>query len=190
MKIRSTLLAASVLLALTACNKPAEPAAEAPAAEAAPAPEAAPAAEATTPAADAAATTDTAAAPAAGECSFNLEGNDAMQYNVKNIDVPKSCTEFTINLKHTGKMPVAAMGHNVVIASAADMNGVAADGATVQPDHVKAGDTRVIAHSGMVGGGESTSVKFEVSKIAAGGFNFFCSFPGHSALMNGTLTVK
>lgn len=189
MKIRSTLLAASILLALTACNKPAEPAAEAPAAEAAPAPEAAPAAEAAAPAADAAAT-DTAAAPAAGECSFDLEGNDAMQYNVKNIDVPKSCTEFTINLKHTGKMPVAAMGHNVVIASAADMNGVAADGATVQPDHVKAGDTRVIAHSGMVGGGESTSVKFEVSKIAAGGFNFFCTFPGHSALMNGTLTVK
>ena len=189
MKIRSTLLAASILLALTACNKPAEPAAEAPAAEAAPAPEAAPAAEAAAPAADAAAT-DTAAAPAAGECSFDLEGNDAMQYNVKNIDVPKSCTEFTINLKHTGKMPVAAMGHNVVIASAADMNGVAADGATVQPDHVKAGDTRVIAHSGMVGGGETTSVKFEVSKIAAGGFNFFCTFPGHSALMNGTLTVK
>ena len=189
MKIRSTLLAASILLALTACNKPAEPAAEAPAAEAAPAPEAAPAAEAAAPAADAAAT-DTAAAPAAGECSFDLEGNDAMQYNVKNIDVPKSCTEFTINLKHTGKMPVTAMGHNVVIASAADMNGVAADGATVQPDHVKAGDTRVIAHSGMVGGGETTSVKFEVSKIAAGGFNFFCTFPGHSALMNGTLTVK
>ena len=189
MKIRSTLLAASILLALTACNKPAEPAAEAPAAEAAPAPEAAPAAEAAAPAADAPAT-DTAAAPAAGECSFDLEGNDAMQYNVKNIDVPKSCTEFTINLKHTGKMPVAAMGHNVVVASAADMNGVAADGATVQPDHVKAGDTRVIAHSGMVGGGESTSVKFEVSKIAAGGFNFFCTFPGHSALMNGTLTVK
>lgn len=189
MKIRSTLLAASILLALTACNKPAEPAAEAPAAEAAPAPEAAPAAEAAAPAADAAAT-DTAAAPAAGECSFDLEGNDAMQYNVKNIDVPKSCTEFTINLKHTGKMPVAAMGHNVVVASAADMNGVAADGATVQPDHVKAGDTRVIAHSGMVGGGETTSVKFEVSKIAAGGFNFFCTFPGHSALMNGTLTVK
>lgn len=182
MKIRSTLLAASILLALTACNKPAEPAAEAPAAEAAPAPEAAPAADA--------AATDTAAAPAAGECSFDLEGNDAMQYNVKNIDVPKSCTEFTINLKHTGKMPVAAMGHNVVVASAADMNGVAADGATVQPDHVKAGDTRVIAHSGMVGGGETTSVKFEVSKIAAGGFNFFCTFPGHSALMNGTLTVK
>ncbi|AXA83903.1 azurin [Lysobacter oculi] len=189
MKIRSTLLAASILLALTACNKPAEPAAEAPAAEAAPAPEAAPAAEAAAPAADAAAT-DTAAAPAAGECSFDLEGNDAMQYNVKNIDVPKSCTEFTINLKHTGKMPVAAMGHNVVVASAADMNGVAADGATVQPDHVKAGDTRIIAHSGMVGGGETTSVKFEVSKIAAGGFNFFCTFPGHSALMNGTLTVK
>ncbi len=186
MKLHSTLLAASVLLALTACNKPAEaPVADttpAPAAEA-PAPEATPA-DTTAPAADA------APVAAAGECAFNLEGNDAMQFNVKNIDVPRSCTEFTINLKHTGTMPVAAMGHNVVIAKSGDINGIAADGATVKPDHVKAGDTRVVAHSSMVGGGESTSVTFEVSKIADGGFSFFCSFPGHAALMNGTLTLK
>ena len=189
MKLRTPLLAAAIVLALAACGKSSEPAAapDALTPAAAPAPEAAPAVDATAASADAAAAPDAAAAE---QCSFNLEGNDAMQYNVKNIDVPKSCTEFTINLKHTGKMPVAAMGHNVVIASAADMNGVAADGATVQPDHVKAGDTRIFAHSGMVGGGETTSVKFEVSKIAAGGFNFFCTFPGHSALMNGTLTVK
>ena len=188
MKLRSTLLAASVLLALTACSQPAEPVAE----PAAPAADTAPAAT-PAPAADAAATApaDTAAAaPAAGECAFNLEGNDAMQFNAKNIDVPSSCAEFTINLKHTGTMPVAAMGHNVVIAKTADINPIAADGATVQPDHVKAGDTRVVAHSKMVGGGESTSVTFPVSAISAGGFSFFCSFPGHAALMQGTLTVK
>ena len=188
MKLHSTLLAASVLLALTACNKPAEPVAETPT----PAAETAPVAEATPAPAETAAPapTDTAATPAAGECAFNLEGNDAMQYNTKNIDVPKSCTEFTINLKHTGTMPVAAMGHNVVIAKTADINAVAADGATVQPDHVKAGDARVVAHSSMVGGGQSTSVKFDVSKIADGGFSYFCSFPGHAAMMQGTLTVK
>ena len=189
MKLRSTLLAASVLLALTACNKPADPVAETPA----PAAETAPAADVTPAPTDAAtpAPTDTAAAaPATGECAFNLEGNDAMQFNVKNIDVPKSCAEFTINLKHTGTMPVAAMGHNVVIAKTADINAVAADGATVQPDHVKAGDARVIAHSSMVGGGQSTSVKFDVARIADGGYSFFCSFPGHAAMMQGTLTAK
>ena len=185
MKLHSTLLAAAVVLALSACNKPAETPAATPAAE--PTPPAEPAAAPAPPPA-----ADTAPAPVAtaGECVFNLEGNDAMQYNVKNIDVPKSCTEFTINLKHTGTMPVAAMGHNVVIAKAADVTAIAADGATVQPDHVKAGDARVIAHSGMIGGGQTTSVKFEVAKIAAGDYKFFCSFPGHAAMMNGTLTVK
>lgn len=191
MKLRSTLLAASVLLALGACSQPADapadaaaPASEAPAQAAPPVD----GADASVPATDG--TPAPVADAAAGECAFNLEGNDAMQFNVKNIDVPKSCTEFTINLKHTGTMPVAAMGHNVVIAKTSDINGVSADGSAVKPDHVKAGDARVIAHSGMVGGGESTSVTFEVSKIADGGFSFFCSFPGHAALMQGTLTVK
>lgn len=189
MKLRTPLLAAAIVLALAACGKSSEPAAapDALTPAAAPAPEAAPAVDATAASADAAAAPDAAAAE---HCSFNLEGNDAMQYNVKNIDVPKSCAEFTINLKHTGTMPVAAMGHNVVIAKTSDINGVAADGATVQPDHVKAGDARVIAHSKMVGGGQSTSVTFDTSKIADGGYSFFCTFPGHSVMMQGTLTLK
>ncbi len=185
MKLHTPLLAAAIVLALTACGKSSEPAATTKTPAAAPAAEAAPAAAETPAAAPAA--TDTAAA-SSDQCSFNLEGNDAMQYNVKNIDVPKSCTQFTINLKHTGTMPVAAMGHNVVIAKTSDINGVAADGATAQPDHVKAGDTRVVAHSGMVGGGQTTSVTFDVAKIADGGYSFFCTFPGHFAMMQGTLT--
>ena len=126
----------------------------------------------------------------AAECSVDLEGNDAMKFNKTSIEVPKACKDFTINLKHTGTMPVAAMGHNVVIAKTSDINGVAADGATAQPDHVKAGDTRVIAHSKIIGGSETTSVKIPVAKLGAGPNSFFCSFPGHAALMKGTIAVK
>ncbi|MDO4708799.1 MAG: azurin [Pseudomonadota bacterium] len=186
MKLRSTLLAASIALTLAACGG-AEAPSQAPAAAPA-ATEAAPAETAAAPA-EAAPAAETVAA-AAGECAFNLESNDAMQYSAKNIDVPASCAQFTIHLKHTGSMPVAAMGHNVVIAKAADAAAVAADGAAVKPDHVKEGDARVIAKSSMIGGGESTSVSFDVAKIAGGGYNFFCTFPGHLAMMNGTLTVK
>ncbi len=134
------------------------------------------------------------AAHAAGSCSVNMEGNDAMRYNMANIDVPKSCSSFTINLKHTGKMAKNVMGHNVVVAKAADMNGIDADGikAGLAADYVKAGDTRVIAHSKVVGGGESTSFSIPVAKLTAAGapLSFFCSFPGHAALMKGTLTLK
>jgi azurin len=43
----------------------------------------------------------------------------------------------------------------------------------------------------MVGGGESASVTFDVAKVKDGGpFKFFCSFPGHLALMQGNLVVQ
>jgi azurin len=134
------------------------------------------------------------AAHAADTCSVNVEGNDAMRYNVANIDVPKSCANFTINLKHAGKMARNVMGHNVVVARTADMHGIDADGikAGLAADYVKAGDARVIAHSKVVGGGETTSVNVPVAKLVAAGapLSFFCSFPGHSALMKGTVTLK
>jgi len=129
---------------------------------------------------------------AAQTCSADLEGNDAMQFNASNIDVSKACSTFTIHLKHVGKLAKNVMGHNVVVAATSDMAGVAADGigAGLDADYVKAGDARVIAHSKIVGGGESTSVEIPVAKLGAGPYSFFCSFPGHSALMKGTLTLK
>ena len=133
-----------------------------------------------------------APAAMAATCSVDIEGNDAMKYNVANIDVSRSCKDFTINLKHTGKLPKAAMGHNVVIAATSDIKGVDADGikAGVAKNYIKPGDARVIAHSPLVGGGESTKVTFPVSKLGAGPYSFFCSFPGHSTLMKGTITLK
>ena len=134
-----------------------------------------------------------APAAMAATCSVDLEGNDMMKYNVANIDVSKSCKDFTINLKHTGKLARNVMGHNVVVAKTADMKGIDADGikAGLAADYVKAGDSRVVAHSKVVGGGESTSIKFPVAKLTgAGPYSFFCSFPGHSALMKGTITLK
>ena len=125
-------------------------------------------------------------------CSVAIEGNDMMKYNVSSITVPSSCSEFTITLTHTGQLPVAAMGHNVVITAASDMGGVAADGiaAGVSAGYVKAGDDRVIAATDMIGGGETTSVTFNVDRISDGGpYEFFCSFPGHAALMKGTIRV-
>ena len=133
-------------------------------------------------------------AHAAAACSVNLEGNDAMRYSAANIDVPKSCATFTINFKHAGKMAKNVMGHNVVVAKTADMHSIDADGikAGAAADYVKAGDARVIAHSKVIGGGETTSLGIPVAKLVAAGapLSFFCSFPGHSALMKGTLTLK
>lgn len=129
----------------------------------------------------------------AQDCSVNLEGNDLLQFNLKNIDISKACGEFTINLKHVGKQPRDVMGHNVVLAKTADMAGIDADAmkAGLASGYIKAGDARVIAHSKVVGGGESTALTFAVAKLSgAGPYSFFCSYPGHSATMKGTITLK
>ena len=191
MKSRHVLAASALALALSACGQSPAPTAEppvaAPATEAAAAPapvEAAPVAPAPVAA--------TGSKPATvADCATTIEGNDAMQYNADSITIPASCTQFTINLKHSGAMAVNVMGHNVVVAKEADMAGIAADGMSLTPEHVKPDDARIIAHTRMVGGGESASVTFDVAKVKDGGpFKFFCSFPGHLALMQGNLVVQ
>ena len=133
-----------------------------------------------------------APAAMAATCSATIEGNDMMKFNVANIDVSKSCKTFTINLKHTGKLARNVMGHNVVVAKTSNMKGVDSDGikAGLASQYVKPGDARVVASSKVVGGGERTSVTFPVAKLAGAPYSFFCSFPGHSALMKGTITLK
>ena len=129
----------------------------------------------------------------AAECAITVEGNDAMQFNTKAIEIPATCKDFTVTLKHVGKLPKASMGHNWVLSKAADEAAVTADAikAGAAADYLKAGDARVIAHTKLLGGGESDSVTFPVSKLTAGeAYAFFCSFPGHAALMKGTVTVK
>lgn len=201
MNIKMTVLALACALALAACSdnssSPAAPGAAPSATASAPMQAPAPAAStpATTPTAPPAAAPATDGKPTAvvTDCATEIEGNDAMQYNVSSIVVPASCKDFKITLKHTGKLPVTAMGHDVVITKASDLKAVDADGmaAGAPNGYVKPNDPRVIAHTSLVGGGETTSVSFAVSKIQGDGpYEFFCSFPGHSGLMHGSISVK
>jgi len=128
----------------------------------------------------------------AADCSATIDGNDAMQYDQKSITVPKTCKQFTVTLKHTGKLPKASMGHNWVLGTAADESTIIADGmkAGAEQNYVKPNDTRVIAHTKLIGGGESDSISFPASRLKAGeSYAYFCTFPGHAALMKGTLTL-
>ena len=192
MKAYLALISAAVI-GLSACSQEASKPAEASAPAASAASEAAPAPAESTPPADAPASeaASTAAAPAAGNCATTVESNDNMQFNTKDIQVSKACKEFTITLKHTGTQPKSGMGHNIVISKAEDMDGVLKDGAAAgaDADYVKAGDARVVGHTKLIGGGEEASVTVDPAKLADGSYKFYCSFPGHGALMNGTVTL-
>jgi azurin len=129
----------------------------------------------------------------AAECSITVDSTDQMSYDTKAIEIDKSCKEFTINLKHSGSLPKAVMGHNLVISKEADAQPIATDGLSVGIDknYIKDGDTRVIAHTKVIGAGETDSLKLDVSKLdAAEKYMFFCSFPGHISMMKGTVTLK
>lgn len=183
MKLYLAFISAAVL-GLTACSQ--EPAQQAPAAEA-------PAAATAPASAPAAAVSEAAPAAAAdAACSTVVESDDAMKYNVSEINISKACKEFTINLKHVGKMPKAAMGHNIVISKTEDVDGIARDGAAagVEGEYLKAGDERVIASTKLIGGGEETAITVDTGKFAAGNqYEFFCSFPGHVGLMRGKVNL-
>ncbi|MDD0843053.1 azurin [Pseudomonas sp. Gutcm_11s] len=128
----------------------------------------------------------------AAECAVEVHSTDQMTFETKSIDVSKSCKSFTVTLKHTGTMPKTAMGHNWVLSKTADAQAVATDGisAGLDNDYLKPGDERVIAHTKVIGGGESATVSFEVAKLEAGTpYEFFCSFPGHIGLMKGELKL-
>ncbi|WP_406663487.1 azurin [Gallaecimonas sp. GXIMD1310] len=129
----------------------------------------------------------------ADDCATTIEGNDAMQYNKKEITVPASCKSFTVTLKHTGSLPKNTMGHNWVLSKSADYQAVAMAGAQAGLDHdyLPQNDPRVLAHTKLVGGGEQTSVTIDMSKLKKDGdYTFFCSFPGHFAVMNGKFNIK
>ncbi|MNR76244.1 Azurin precursor [compost metagenome] len=128
----------------------------------------------------------------AADCSVEISSNDAMQFDKTSIAVPQSCKQFTVTLKHSGKLANKVMGHNWVLSKSADMQAVVSDGmaAGLDKNYVKAGDARVIAHTKVIGGGGSDTVSFAPAKLKAGeSYAYFCSFPGHSGLMKGTLQL-
>ncbi|WP_435105321.1 azurin [Arhodomonas sp. AD133] len=128
----------------------------------------------------------------AADCEITVEANDSMQYDTDRIEVSSACDTFTVTLKHVGSLSREAMGHNWVLTETADKQAVVDAGAAagLEKGYLEPGDERVIAATDLIGGGEQTSVTFDVSQLEQGGdYTFFCSYPGHWAVMTGELTL-
>lgn len=134
------------------------------------------------------------AAAAAGDCKVVLKADDAMKFDLKEFKINKAaCPEFTVELDHVGKLPAAAMGHNVVITKTADVDAAAQAGIKAGPtkNYVDEEGGKVIAHTKLIGGGEKADVTFKTDVFEAkGDYDFFCSFPGHYAVMRGKVIVE
>jgi azurin len=118
-----------------------------------------------------------------------ITGNDMMKYNLKEIRV-KAGEPVTLTLKHVGKLDIKVMGHNwVLLKQGTDLVGFAAKAsAAVNNDYIPEGSEDIIAHTKLLGGGQSDTITFDAP--APGTYQFLCSFPGHFAMMQGTFIVE
>jgi azurin len=122
--------------------------------------------------------------------NIGITGNDMMQFSTKELRVPPG-TNITLTLRHIGKMDLNVMGHNFVLlkpgTEIADFALQAAN-AGKPKDWIPNDGQGVIAHTEMIGGGQSTSISFTAPET--GSYDFICSFPGHSGLMKGKFIVE
>ncbi|HTC16040.1 MAG TPA: azurin [Steroidobacteraceae bacterium] len=128
----------------------------------------------------------------ADPCQLEINANDQMQYEKTELSAPASCKQVTVTLRHTGKLPKQAMGHDWVLVNGADFAAVASAGmnAGLAADYVAPGDKNVIAHTKIIGGGENDTVTFATSAMKKGGtYSYLCTFPGHSVMMHGVFKL-
>ena len=124
-----------------------------------------------------------------GVANVTITSNDGMRFDVRKINV-SSGQKVRLTLTHTGKLDKRIMGHNVVFLT----NGVKPSAFAVKAaaardnDYIPEETTEVIAHTKMIGGGETTVIEFIAPE--AGTYNYICSFPGHYAMMKGKLIVE
>jgi azurin len=121
-------------------------------------------------------------------CKLEIAGTDSMTFDKKELAVAADCTSVELTLKHSGKLAANVMGHNWVLAKTADVAGVATDGtaAGLANSYLKKGDARILAHTKVVGGGQTDTITFPTAGLKAGEkYSYFCSFPGHWSMMKG-----
>ncbi len=119
-----------------------------------------------------------------------LNANDAMQFDKKEFKV-KAGQKVKLTLKHTGKFAKNAMGHNfVLLKPGTDLQAFAskANMASSTEYIPKSEAASIVAHTKLIGGGESDTIEFTAPK--KGTYTYICSFPGHYGIMQGKFIVE
>lgn len=118
-----------------------------------------------------------------------ISADDTMRYDLSEIKV-KAGQKVKLTLRHKGKMDINVMGHNfVLLKKGVDLVDFATKAATFKAnDYIPEGTDAVIAHTDLIGGGQTTTIEFDAPEV--GTYDFLCSFPGHYAMMKGKFIVE
>jgi azurin len=121
-------------------------------------------------------------------CQLEVNATDQMRFEQETLQVDARCAEVEVTLHHTGKLPANVMGHDWVLTKTADVVAVANAGmsAGLTNNYQKPGDTRIVAATKVLGGGESGVVRFSTGQLEPRtSYSYFCSAPGHFSIMKG-----
>lgn len=116
-----------------------------------------------------------------------INSNDQMRFDKNEIRV-KAGEKIKLTLNHTGKLAENVMGHNFVLLTKGTDVAKFATAAMNEKANEYIPSSGVIAHTELIGGGESTTIEFTAPK--KGTYDFICSFPGHYAMMKGKFIVE
>lgn len=134
-------------------------------------------------------------APEAPPKEVTVQADDKMRYDFTAFDVSPG-QKVAVTFKNIGKTPKYSMGHNFVLLdrtiTTANVQSAFLDKASMEASHdyVPPGAKEVLAHSKLLGPGETEVVTFNAPYIP-GEYLYLCSFPGHySQGTKGIMTVK
>jgi azurin len=134
-------------------------------------------------------------APEAPPKEVTVQADDKMRYDFTAFDVSPG-QKVSVTFRNIGKTPKYSMGHNFVLLdrtiTTANVQSAFLDKASMEASHdyVPPGAKEVLAHSKLLGPGETEVVTFNAPYIP-GEYLYLCSFPGHySQGTKGVMTVK
>lgn len=130
-------------------------------------------------------TNQTKETPANVSNVVELTANDSMKFDKIEINV-KAGEKVTLTLRNIGKMPKTSMGHNFTLLKDGTDLAAFEKEASQAPDYIPVNDPAILAHTKLLGPGESDTIEFTVP---AGQYTFICSFPSHYKTMLGILTA-
>ncbi len=148
-----------------------------------------------TPAAAAAAPAAPAPAAASGsaqELALSPDAVNPMAYAIKSLSVKAG---QPVKLTFNNRGAAAPLPHNVVVGKAGSKDALMAAAMKIMTDpagmakgYIPEDCPEIIAHTKLVQPGQSETIEFVCP--APGDYPYMCMFPGHSVLMNGTITAK
>ncbi len=135
-----------------------------------------------------------ARAPEAPPKMVTIQADDKMRFDVTAFEA-KPGQKISVTLKNIGTTPKLSMGHNFLMLDRTVNTGnvtkfLDAASGEASHDYVPPGSKEVLAHTKLLGPGESDTVTFNAPYVP-GEYLYLCSFPGHySQGTKGFMTVK